>query len=167
MLLCFMRHAHAEAGTGIGDPVRQLSPQGRAQLQQLLPLVRALQVRPDWIISSPYQRALQTAQIVAEGLGYTRDIISDISLSPTGSTVGLQALLIAFVRCEQLLLVGHAPSMPTWIRELCGASQFRLSFSPGAICCVELPEPQRWNGTLRWLVSLEPEHGVSYAESSV
>jgi phosphohistidine phosphatase len=156
MLLYLMRHAQAEAAstTAGGDALRGLSAEGIAYLQRLLPLLRLVGMMPEWIVSSPYRRAMQTAQLLAEGLGYQRDIVTDAALTPAGSTVGVQALLTAFAKSEQLLLVGHAPSMPQWIGELCGAPQFRLAFPAGAICCVELPDPHRWSGILRWLIVL-------------
>ncbi len=153
MLLYFMRHALAEMGATGDDFLRGLSPEGRQSVQWLLPLLRSLRVQPEWIISSPYRRAVETARLVAEGLGYQRDIISDAALSPAGSVIGVQALLVAFSQCDQLLLVGHAPSMPTWIGELCGAPGFRFEFPAGAICCIKVPDPRQWRGTLCWLVS--------------
>ncbi|MCS7176675.1 MAG: phosphohistidine phosphatase SixA [Candidatus Kapabacteria bacterium] len=153
MLVYLMRHARAEVGQGVDDLSRPLSPEGRAYVRRLLPRLRALGVRPEQIVSSPYQRALQTARLVADGLGYSQEILKDEALSPMGSTAGVQALLIAFAECQQVLFVGHAPSMPAWIGELCGSSAFRIAFPAGAICCIELPEPRRWSGTLRWLIT--------------
>ncbi len=153
MLLYLMRHALAEPGTPETDLLRQLSPEGRQYVQHLLRLLPMFQVRPEWILSSPYRRAVETAQLIAEGLGYQGDILTDAALSPSGSTVGVQALLVAFRECEQLLLVGHAPSMPAWIAELCGAPQLRFEFPAGAICCVVVPEPRQWRGRLRWLIN--------------
>jgi phosphohistidine phosphatase len=155
MLLYLMRHAQAEAAGQGGDAARELTPEGREYVRRLLPILQLLRVRPEWIVSSPYRRALQTAQLVAEGLGYEREIVTDVSLSPAGSTVGVQALLVAFAECEQLFFVGHAPSMPTWIGELCQAPQLRFAFPAGAVCCIELPDPRRWSGILRWLFVLE------------
>ncbi|MEN3027104.1 MAG: histidine phosphatase family protein [Chlorobiota bacterium] len=164
MLLYLMRHAHAEVGQGVDELSRPLSTGGQAYVRRLLPLLRALGVRPEQIVSSPYQRALQTARLLADGLGYSQEILKDVALSPTASTIGIQALLIAFAKCQQVLFVGHVPSMPTWIGELCGSSAFRIAFPAGAICCVELPEPHRWSGTLRWLIThveAEPRGGVA------
>lgn len=153
MLLYLMRHAAAEPGTPDSDLLRQLSPEGRQYVQRLLALFSLLHVQPEWIISSPYQRAVETAQLLAAGLGYQGEILTDAALSPAGSTMGVQALLVAFQQCEQLLLVGHAPSMPTWIAELCEAPQMRFEFPAGAICCIMMPEPRQWKGRLRWLIS--------------
>jgi phosphohistidine phosphatase len=158
MLLYLMRHAHAESGGE--DLQRPLSAAGREHIQRLLPLLRLLQVEPDWILSSPYQRAFQTAQLVAEGLGYSREIIVDSALTPAGSTIGVQAVVLAFAQSQQLLLVGHAPSISNWLGELCGARQFRFRFPAGAIGCIELPDPRRWAGTLCWLIGTDQLHGA-------
>lgn len=153
MLLYLMRHAHAESGGE--DLQRPLSSEGREYLRRLLPLLRILRVEPEWIVSSPYARAVQTAQFLAEGLGYRREILTDTALTPAGSTVGIQALLLAFAQSRQLLLVGHAPSIVTWLCELCGAPQARLNFPAGAVGCVEISEPRRWRGVLLWLIGTD------------
>ncbi len=153
MLLYLMRHAPSESGSN--DMERPLSTEGREYVQRLIPVLRLLQVEPEWILSSPYRRALQTAQLVAEGLGYRREIVTDGALTPAGSTLEVQALIYAFAQCQQLLLVGHAPSIVNWLGELCGTPKLRVRFSAGTIGCVELPDPRRWSGTLCWLIGAE------------
>ncbi len=150
MLLYLMRHAAAEAAVSGGDANRSLSPLGREQLQRLIPLLLALGLRPEWIVASPYRRAMETAQLLAAGIGYSGEILSDTSLLPTSTPTAVQSLVLAFAQASQLLLVGHAPNVVTWVNQLCATGSLRIAFPSGAICCMELDDPRRWAGRLCW-----------------
>jgi len=68
MELYLLRHGLAvERGTtGFeNDSARPLTPKGRRQLRQIAAAMKRLNLRCDLILSSPFRRAKQTAEIVA------------------------------------------------------------------------------------------------------
>ncbi len=89
MELYILRHGIAvEPGTPgyERDADRPLTPEGERKLKQIARAMEALGLSFDLILSSPYLRARQTAEIVAEVLkGRKRLELSD-SLTPDGNT---------------------------------------------------------------------------------
>ena len=68
MELYILRHAIAVERGSPGfeeDSTRPLTPAGEGKMRQIAKGMRALSVDPDLILSSPYVRARQTAEIVA------------------------------------------------------------------------------------------------------
>ncbi|MBV8904023.1 MAG: histidine phosphatase family protein, partial [Acidobacteriia bacterium] len=76
MELYLLRHGIAENGRpGLKDADRALTAEGKDKLKRVLVRARGAGVEPGVILSSPYRRALETAQIAAESLGYRGKIV--------------------------------------------------------------------------------------------
>src|SRR3989338_8240474 len=72
MRLYLIRHAEAVPHGAPGypqDAQRPLTHEGRAQALAAGEALKRLQVAPDVLLTSPYVRAVQTAEQVAKGLG--------------------------------------------------------------------------------------------------
>ena len=69
MEIYILRHGIAEeAHGGMRDADRALTPEGAKKLQHVLRRARAIDVQPPVILTSPYRRARETAQVAAEAL---------------------------------------------------------------------------------------------------
>src|SRR5436190_6893002 len=83
MRIYLVRHGDAvpedEAGS---DRDRWLSPRGREAARILGRLLREQRVEPDAIVCSPLPRAVQTAELIAQGLDYIGHISSWRCLEP-------------------------------------------------------------------------------------
>jgi len=86
-----MRHGKAEdpsARTGYADHPRRLTSEGIENIHAMIPALRHLEWIPDRIVSSPYPRAAETAQLIhqelkVEGsLEYLDSLGSDRSIIP-------------------------------------------------------------------------------------
>ena len=67
MEIYILRHGVAEEPqTGQPDSERALTPDGRKKLRNVLRTASSAGVAPSLILTSPYKRALQTAQLAAE-----------------------------------------------------------------------------------------------------
>ena len=86
MELYVVRHAMAvEHGSRARDSERPLSEDGRKRMHQATKAFDTLGVAVDGILTSPYRRARETAELAAETLGIP-DRIEDLSaLAPGGS----------------------------------------------------------------------------------
>ena len=68
MKIYLVRHAEAVPEDGaVRDDDRWLTPRGREAARGLARLLREQQVEPDAVLTSPLPRALQTAELLADG----------------------------------------------------------------------------------------------------
>ena len=119
--------------------------------------LRRLGVSFDTVLTSPFVRARQTAEIVAESLGL-EDRLEEISeLTPESSVDHLISGLIRFQDREHVLLVGHNPLLGHAASFLiAGKKEIRLEIElkKGGLCRIEIDGlPPRTPGTLHWFLT--------------
>jgi phosphohistidine phosphatase len=73
-----LRHGIAEDSTP--DSERALTAEGREKLRRVLARARSADVTPSLILSSPYRRAIETAEIAVEVLGYQGKVVKTRAL---------------------------------------------------------------------------------------
>ena len=121
MYLYILRHGIAvDSSEWSGDELRPLTPEGKTRTEQIIKELKAkdkLKVTAIW--SSPFIRAMQTAQIAGEVLGLPVKTVPEMSCGTT-----LQLLQDAFKPLkrlpERLMLVGHEPDCGLIIGALIG-----------------------------------------------
>lgn len=109
MEVLLIRHGEA-SWDAASDMERRLTPRGESQLLAAGAWLAEQQWQPDQIWVSPYRRAQQSADIVAQGWRARRRSIA--SLSPDAALTELESLLETFVG-ERLVLIGHNPLLST------------------------------------------------------
>src|SRR5689334_4921844 len=98
------------------DADRPLTSKGERKLWKIAEGMKALELRFDVILSSPYLRARQTAEIIAETLHESRRVEFSETLTPSGNAKKLVELLKELARAqEDVLLVGHEPHLSEFI----------------------------------------------------
>lgn len=139
MHVYLLRHGIAEEErVEISDSERALTPEGRRKLRQVLRTVAEAGAKPSLILSSPFKRALQTAQIAKELLGYEDQIVETKTLTP-GSNPEQVWEEIRIHRDEPgILLVGHNPLFDSLAVYLLGAPHFSIEFKKGAIMRIDI-----------------------------
>src|ERR1035437_7078885 len=114
MNLYILRHGIAvEPGTAgyEKDADRTLTPEGERKLGQIAESMKALELSFDLILSSPYLRARQTAEIVASAFRADQKLVLAEELTPGASAKGLIHRINSLNPTpENLLLLGHEPS---------------------------------------------------------
>ena len=161
MRLYVMRHAEAEPRGSAGissDSKRPLTEEGQRQARRVAEGLKRLRVHVDLIVTSPYLRAVQTAEAVARVLGVRTRIHKLLELRSETAPADTSLALRAFAE-EQLLCVGHEPHLSAWIAELvAGDGGMRCLMKKGGVASIELERvpPPRGSGTLRWLMM--PKH---------
>lgn len=149
-----MRHAKSDWSREADDFDRPLNKRGRGDLPRAARLLRAADGLPDLVISSPAQRARETATGVVEALGSHLDILYQDSLYLAGADAISQALHSAGKDVGSVLLIGHNPGLEEWIGQLCGA---RVRMPTAAVAHLLLDSGD-WSevgdrcGQLQWLV---------------
>src|SRR6185369_11039676 len=111
MNLFIFRHGLAgEPGTaGYADAARPLTSEGKSKLKSIAAAMLKLELSFDLILSSPYTRARQTAEIVAERLKLSDKLEFSRLLEPQGSFADLVSLIRKRASADNILLVGHEP----------------------------------------------------------
>jgi phosphohistidine phosphatase SixA len=127
-----MRHGIAEPYSLRGDAGRKLTERGRDRVARASRLLASF-VQAEAVWSSPYERAVATARIVAEAL--ERPHRQDARLVP-GSSLGDLADVLAEARTRgPKFVVTHQPNVGRWVRDLTGAE---VAFAPGTVAALDV-----------------------------
>jgi phosphohistidine phosphatase len=141
MRVYIIRHASAvQEGPGISDEMRYLTRQGRDDCRILGRLLRDEGHSFDVVLTSPLVRAVQTAELIADGVDYLGEVQSFFGLRP-GSFPRAVAEEIAN-RGGSVAVVGHAPDVSSIGAYLVGQPGF-VPFRTGQVCLIEDGAP-RW-----------------------
>ena len=154
MRIYLLRHGVAEEGFGKRDSDRALTEEGRKKLRDLLLIAARAGVEPALVISSPYRRALETARIAVEVLGYQGSLVESSSLTPDSSTQSAWNDVRIHASENSVLLVGHEPLFSTLAAFLLGQPNLAIDFKKGALLCVDVhsvrPQP---SAILKWYLT--------------
>lgn len=143
MAIILVRHAEAEdRALGTPDSERTLVAAGRRAARVTGRALAALKVDPECVVASPYPRARETAEIIAEELG--APLADDAAL--LGVEVGDLAGL-AERHGGELVLVGHEPDLSVLLHEVTGA---RVSFPKAGAAAIDPLAGS--TGELRWFL---------------
>lgn len=151
-VLYLVRHGiAAERGDHYPDDgQRPLIPEGKARMKQVGAGLRRLGVAWDEVLTSPLVRALQTAQILAEGCEPRPPVTVTDALALGGRTDAVFAELAKRRSLKSVALVGHMPGIGILAAQLVGASR-ELDFKKGAVACIALERgPAAGAGRLIW-----------------
>jgi phosphohistidine phosphatase len=134
------------------DAERPLTARGVQKTRSAALGLRALGAKPDVLITSPYVRAAQTAEIFAEALGYSPEKIRvSEALKPTDNPATILAE-ISRLRAKEVMCCGHAPHLDLLMSLLAGARGAFTALKKAGVACFEQEGGHgRWE--LRWMVS--------------
>ena len=153
MQIYLLRHGIAETQAA-SDAERDLTEEGRQKLRQVLRLAAKAGIAPSLILSSPYKRALATAKIAADTLGYGGEIVRSQALLPDAAPEEVWQEIRMHRREESLLLAGHEPQFSSLGAFLLGMPELSIDFKKGALLAVEMPEfGARPRGVLKWMLT--------------
>lgn len=151
MELYFLRHgaAASRADWEGDDSLRPLTDQGREEVARMAGLLARSAPALDAIVTSPYLRASETADIVAQHLDLQDKVVADDRLVPGFDAGRLRKLLKKFPEAQALLLVGHEPDFTTAIGALTGG---RVVLKKGGMAYVQSLDASLNKSVLVWLV---------------
>ena len=152
MELYILRHGIAEDGhAGLPDEHRQLTPEGRVKLRDVLKVAKRAGVSPSLILTSPLIRAVQTAEIAIEELGYTGDLVRTSTLVPEADPRETYSDIRTHRDERQVLLASHNPLCASLAAYLLGARELWVDYKKSGLMRIDFdrfgPEP---HGILRW-----------------
>jgi phosphohistidine phosphatase len=155
MDLFLLRHGIAEDGRpGLADSDRALTREGRDKLRRVVKRAHEAGVEPTVIVSSPYRRALETAQIAAEEFNYRGEIVRTAALTPNASPADAWNELRAYGGEESIVLASHEPLMSSLLAYLLNSPALESDFKKGAMarvyCAAAGPAAR---GVLKWMIT--------------
>jgi phosphohistidine phosphatase len=153
MQVYILRHGIAEdVKPGGNDSDRALTNEGRKKLREVLRLAEKADVVPSLILTSPYVRAVQTAEAVIEVLGYANDLLRTEALVPSADPRDIWEEMRVHQGVMQLMLVGHEPMMSKLVAFLLNSPGLMVDVKKGALLRVDIDtfglQPR---GVLKWM----------------
>jgi len=155
--LYILRHAIAadrDAWAGREDRNRPLTDEGIVKLREVVRGMRALGLSFGRILSSPFLRARQTAEIVAADMRFKGVVESSPHLAP-GGEAGAMIDEINVSRAGPVLLVGHEPGLSQLISMLlAGNTVTGITLKKASLCKLVAPTLRYARcASLEWLLA--------------
>jgi phosphohistidine phosphatase len=152
MKLYLLRHGTA-SDVPPSDAERELTREGEEEAQIAGSALAELGVKPSHVLSSPLVRSRQTAEIAAQVLKIQAEVELVDELTNGTPTPTLLRTLKPYSSEDEILLVGHMPSLSEHLAALIGSkSPQGLPLGKGSVACVDLDELRPGRGQLRWLL---------------
>jgi len=145
--LLLLRHGIAEERrANLVDGRRALTPEGRQRTEAVLQRLVALGLDCDLLLSSPYTRARQTADL-ARLAGLAPELEFAAALEPAGEIGPLLQLWLGDTSprpgWRRLALVGHEPDLGLLACQLIGAPAGAVTLKKAGVALVALPQDGR------------------------
>ena len=155
MQIYLLRHGIAEdARAGQADAERALTGEGRERLRRVLKRARSAELDPTAILSSPYRRAVETATVAAEVLGYKGEIVRVKALTPEASPHDTWEEIRDRQEERSILLASHEPLMSSLAAFLLDSPALVVDMKKGALIRIDFdrvgPKPR---GILKWMLT--------------
>jgi phosphohistidine phosphatase len=118
MLLTLLRHAKAEPGrSDQEDWHRALEPKGRRDAEEIARRLKGRELVPDFIVTSPAVRAMETARIFARVFAIS-NLVADERLYLASPKVMLEVAQERGGTAAHLMIVGHNPGITEFADKL-------------------------------------------------
>lgn len=111
-ILYIMRHAQKdESNPEQYDYDVELTPKGLEDSKNIALKLKDKKITPDLIVSSPSMRTRQTAEIIAETLFYTKNIMYNEVIYQAFVNEIVESITYTFDTVDSLMIIGHNPSL--------------------------------------------------------
>ena len=158
MNLYIIRHAIAVdegASEYESDSERPLTDKGRKKMRQIAKALRNLGVEFDLILSSPYVRARETAEILADVFKMKKKIVFSDNLIPLGNPELLITEVNEKYPVASMAVVGHEPHLSTFVGLLTAENgKIDITLKKGGVCYLSADDlHHEHRATLEWLLT--------------
>lgn len=136
------------------DPQRYLTDEGKEKTRQVAKGVAEIAAMPDLILTSPYVRARQTAEIFAAVLEYPKQKIRETDLLlPGAEPLQLFRELAKEKESSTVFVFGHGPNVDGLVAASVGSKHPICSMKKAGVAAVELRRLLPPSGELLWLAT--------------
>jgi phosphohistidine phosphatase len=155
MQIYLLRHGIADdAKAGQPDADRALTGEGRDKLKRVLRRAGAADVSPTLILTSPYLRAVETAEIAAEVLGCKGKVEKTRALVPEASPNDTWEEIRANKDERAILLASHEPLMSSLAAFLLDCPSLQIDMKKAALVRLDCDRPgPKPKAVLKWMLT--------------
>ena len=155
MEIYILRHGIAEPRRPArADAKRVLTDAGRTKLREVLARARAAKVAPSLVLTSPYVRAVQTAEIALDVLGGKIALARTNALLPSSSPEAAWREILSHAEDDSILIAGHEPLLSETASYILGSERNIIDLKKGALLLLEVEELDTPPlGVLKWLLT--------------
>jgi len=150
-----LRHGDAEPRSAdVEEADRKLTSKGRRDVERVMRAASAAKVRPDLVFTSPYRRAVETAEIAIQQLDPKPKLVETEALLPEGRPEQVWKELRSHSAANETLLAGHEPQLSNLVAYLLGTPELRLDLKKGALVRIWMEKlGTAPRGELKWVVT--------------
>ncbi len=159
MIVYVFRHGDAETkaeSLDKTDESRRLTLKGRDQAKNVCEQAKKLGAIPSVILSSPLERAKQTAEIVREIFNTKSELRIDSCLEPDAKPEEIYHMLKKLSKKDEVILVTHLPILGHFISDFVNWKDVwtNLEMNNGAMMKISSQKtmPRKGSGTVFWLL---------------
>ena len=136
------------------DPERFLTEEGIDKTKEIAKRVAGFKIKPDLLISSPYVRAIQTAELFAAAFDYPKQKIrrSDSLLPGTESSHFFKEIAKE-KNVSTIFCFGHAPQLDELVATALGSKHHVTQLKKAGVAAIELKRLSPPSGQLLWLAT--------------
>ena len=135
------------------DADRALTAEGVRKLDIILRRARAVDVEPSIILTSPYLRARQTAEVAAKTLRGESTLVESSALVPDSSPEAVWDDIRAHKGEARIMIVGHEPLLSAVYAYLLGEPSVQVDVKKGSVGRIDVDRfTGQPRGVLRWLI---------------
>ena len=121
--ILLIRHGEAEYKSANGDFDRELTNNGKKQIEKTANCIKAIQIRPQIIICSPATRTEETIRIICDKLGMNeKEVNYNSDLYYKGMDAYIDQVVSTNDDFDSLLMVGHNPAISQLANYFCSNS---------------------------------------------
>lgn len=155
MRIYVLRHGDAEdPSRRDSDEERELTEDGRSEVSHVARAARHAKSKADLVISSPYVRAIQSAEIAADQLGYSEQIARTKALEPHSDPLSVWEEIRTHKDLDHVVVVGHEPLLSRTVAHLLACPSLLVKMTTGTMVCIEMEDSGKQpRGVLRWMLT--------------
>ena len=142
--LLILRHAKTQPDAPAGDHARELTERGLRNAAAMGEYIKTLIGAPDAIITSDATRARQTAQIVAEAVGFQTPLTVEPRLYGADLNILLALVRSILDEVDTAIVVGHNPGFEELAEALAGDHDDGVRLPTAGLAVVEF-DVERWD----------------------
>jgi phosphohistidine phosphatase len=150
------------------DSRRPLTPEGEDEFRHAARGLIRLAPRVDVVLSSPYERAWRTAQILCELAAWPAPESSPV-LEPTLPPEKAAQELLSYAEAASVAVVGHRPGLHELAAYLLTgeANGVEITLKKGGVACIRFEDaPTPGAAELRWLLTPKVLRAIDMGQAS-
>jgi phosphohistidine phosphatase len=135
------------------DPERPLTSKGMEKTREVIRGLRNLGVEPDALVTSPFLRAAQTAEIACEVLPFRREKIrKSETLLPNANPAAIFREL-SRIRAREVMCFGHGPHIDLALAHGLGLGEAVTELKKPGVACLEISRFAPLRARLIWMAT--------------